>query len=387
MRLLAAAISPFKHRPRLRRLWLHMVKLVLGAGLRYKLIPAERRNFLGGIHFLIRSGILGQEKWGFVRAMVIEVASICNAACSFCPYPLLEFPRKLMSEKTFDSALAEARLRRIPDIDFTPYLGEAFVDPQFLPRIRKARREMPSAYFRLITNGTLLTRFDLDELLKSGISRINVSFGAWGKEDYLALYNIDAWEKVYAGVERLLLAKERLKSDVFIGLWYRVLDAQRVKAIPENVAFLERFRHVIDEVSYTDVYHDILSISGRQPKSIKIEQQFDSSSLKKFPCANLGKLACSSTGNWFACYCGATDCYKQEQSWFYLGSTAASNSSLNRALRQKVNEWNAGRIPKNCRTCPVYVPANKPGCSIAYDTADIAPVALPENRVPIQAVA
>jgi len=364
-----------------------MVKLTLGAGLRYRLFPQSRRNFLGGIHFLIRTAILGQIKFGFVRAMIIEVASICNAACSFCPYPILEFPRKLMSEKTFDGALAEAQARHIQDIDFTPYLGEAFVDPQFIPRIRKARREMPQAHLRFITNGTLLTRFDLDELLTSGISRINISFGAWGKEDYLKLYNIDAWEKVYAGVQSLLLAKERLKSDVFIGLWYRVLDTNKVQAIPANQALLARFKHFINEVTYTDVYHDILSMSGKQSKAIKLEQQLDTSSLKKFPCANLGKLACSSTGNWFACYCAATDCYKQEQSWFYLGSGAKKNGDLNQALLQKVKEWEAGQLPACCRTCPVYTPANKPGSSIAYESDNNTSVALPVDCASLQAVA
>lgn len=358
-------------------MWLHFVKLCLGAGLRYNLVPQQRRNFLGGVHFLLRSAILGQQTFGFTRSLVIEVASICNAACTFCPYPLLEFPRKLMSETTFDNALAEAQRMQIQDIDFTPYLGEAFVDPQFIPRIRKARKAMPSAVIRFITNGTLLTRFDMDELLTSGVSRINISFGAWGKEDYFTLYQIDAWDKVYAGVRKLLSAKERLKSDVAIGLWYRVLDAKKVAANPENISFLKKYKHLIDEVSYTDVYHDILSISGQQSSAIKIERQFDSSSLKKSPCANLGKLACSSTGNWFACYCGATDCYKQEKSWFYLGSTNGPKWDLDEALQRKVKQWEAGEMPPSCRTCPVYVPANERESSIAYSSGNPQPAGPP----------
>jgi len=377
MSLLDAAISPFRGQPGLRRIWLHFVKLCLGAGLRYNLFPQGRRNFLGGLHFLLRTGTLGQQTFGFTRSMVIEVASICNAACTFCPYPLLEFPRKLMPEKTFDHALAEAQRMQIQDIDFTPYLGEAFVDPQFIPRIRKARKAMPAAWIRFITNGTLLTRFDMDELLASGVSRINISFGAWGKKDYFTLYQIDAWDKVYAGVENLLLAKERLKSEVVIGLWYRVLDTRKVAENPENVSFLRKYKHLIDEVSYTDVYHDILSMSGQQSSSIKIERQFDSSSLKKSPCANLGKLACSSTGNWFACYCGATDCYKQEQSWFYLGSNNGAKWDLNQALLQKVKQWEEGGMPPSCRTCPVYVPANKPDSSILYHSQKPQPAVSP----------
>ena len=148
-----------------------------------------------------------------------------------------------------------------------------------------------------------------------------------------------------------------------------------------------RFRHVINEVTYTDVYYDILSMSGKQSKAIKIEQQLDTSSLKKFPCANLGKLACSSTGNWFACYCGATDSYKQEQSWFYLGSGAQKNGDLNQALLQKVKEWEAGQLPACCRTCPVYMPANKPGSSITYESDNNASVALPVDCASLQAVA
>lgn len=350
----------------MRWVWLQMLKIILGLGLRFRLFPEQYRVLLGRIHSWIKLGELGRQALKFDRGMVIEVASICNASCSFCSYPILEFPRKIMPEKTFATALATARQAQIRELDFTPYLGEAFVDPQFIPRIRKSRQELAAVTMQITTNATLLTRFDLEAFLTSGINRINISFGAWGREDYLKLYNIDAWDKVRAGVEGLLAAKQKLKSSVYIALWYRVLDASQVKTNPENMALLERFKDVIDEIEYVDVFHDILAISGQQSEAIKVERQFDGAALKTRPCAHLGKLACSSVGQWFCCYCAASDCYKQEKSWFYLGSSDMTVAGLNGALAKKIEQWNSGQMSECCRTCPVYRPANEPAGTMIY---------------------
>jgi sulfatase maturation enzyme AslB (radical SAM superfamily) len=335
------------------------LKLALGASLRFKLVPARNINLCGDIHEWISAIYFGKKPSGFVQEMTIETASICNASCSFCSYPILEFPKKVMPEATFEKALQIARQRQVKLLDFTPYLGEAFVDPQFIPRLRRARKELPDAHLVFTTNGTFFTRINLEELLTSGVSEIHVSFGAWGKEDYLKLYNIDAWDRVYAGVEMLLATKSRLKANVRIALWYRVLDATAARANPENVAFLKRFQDVIDETEFVDIYHDLVDISGQQPAFLKLERKIDSSLLKETPCIHLGKIACSSSGNLFSCFCAGTDCYKQEKSWFYLGTSGATPQDLNQALSKKINEWKSGHIPECCKTCPIYHPATK----------------------------
>ncbi|MGA3283146.1 MAG: radical SAM protein [Verrucomicrobiota bacterium] len=283
--------------------------------------------------------------------MTIETVSICNASCSFCSYPILDFPRRVMGDGLFEKALSLAKKAQVDLVDFTPYLGEAFIDPQLIPRIRKTRKELPNTYIWLVTN----------------VSRINVSFGAWGREDYLQLYKIDAWDKVYNGVQALLAAKERLKSNVFIALWYRALDSGKVKKHPENVAFLGRFKHLINEVEYVDVYHDILAISGQQPKYLKLARHLDTTPLMTMPCAHLGKLACAPTGKWYCCYCSISDSFKQEQSWFYLGSADTPGLDLNQALLAKMDDWSKGNLPECCRICPAYTPANKRGDSITYN--------------------
>lgn len=357
MRHLVAATFWFQSYPNLRKIWLRFLKLALGAALRFNLIPADRVSLCGDIYEWINTGYLGKNPRGFDHGMTIETASICNASCSFCSYPLLEFPRKVMPQSTFEKAIDMAKRLNARFLDFTPYLGEAFVDPQFIPRLRYARKELPNADIVFTTNGTFFTRINVEDLLTSGVSEIHVSFGAWGKEDYLKLYNIDAWDKVYAGVEKLLAAKSQLKAKVRIALWYRVLDAAAARTNPESVAFLKRFKDVIDETMFVDVYHDLVDISGQQPAFLKLEPKFDSSALKKSPCSHLGKIACSSSGNWFSCFCAGTDCYKQEKSWFYLGSNGATPVDLDQALSKKINEWRSGAIPECCKTCPVYYPA------------------------------
>ena len=366
MRLLEKALSLFSCFPGIRKYWLWFIKLLLGFGFRTGLFPQRHRHLLGHVYCCLRR-VLELEIGKFDKAITIETVSICNASCSFCSYPILDFPKRVMGDSLFEDALSFAKKAQVDMVDFTPYLGEAFIDPQLISRIRKTRKELPNTCIWLVTNGTFLVQCNLDDLLTSGVSQINVSFGAWGREDYLQLYKIDAWDKVYNGVQALLAAKERLKSNVLISLWYRALDSGKVKKHPENVAFLGRFKHLINQVEYVDVYHDILAISGQQPKYLKLACHLDTTPLMTMPCAHLGKLACTPTGKWYCCYCSISDSFKQEQSWFYLGSADTPDLDLNKALLAKIDDWSKGNLPECCRICPAYAPANKRGASITYN--------------------
>jgi len=367
MHWLEKSLTLFSRFPRIRKYWLWFIRFLLAVGFRTHLIPKIHRHILGHLHSLLRS-LLGSETRKFDKAMTIETVSICNASCSFCPYPILEFPKKVMSDSLFENALSLAKKAQVEMVDFTPYLGEAFIDPQLISRIRKTRKELPDTYIWLVSNGTLLTRCNLDDLLTSGLSRINISFGVWGKEDYLKLYNIDAWDKVYEGIRALLTAKERLKSNVFVALWYRAIDFDLVRNHPENIAFLKQYGPLINKIEYSDVYHDILAISGQQPKTIKLETHLNTYPLMAAsPCIHLGKLAATPTGNWYACYCSISDSYKQDKSWFYLGSANTPDLNLNDQLLRKMDDWTKGNIPDCCRFCPAYIPMSKGNDPITYN--------------------
>src|SRR6266446_1173414 len=194
--VIQSAIKMFPEPSWARLVWFYGAKKCLGFGLRFNLVPARHREILGSIHRCITSAVLGRRKFGFARTMMIEMSSICNAKCGFCPYPILEFPRKIMTNDFFTRSVDFAIRLGIRDFDLTPYLGEAFVDPQFMKRVRQLHDRVPNGKIRFTTNGTFFQRCDCEELLTSGVGRINISFGAWGREDYLKLYNIDAWEAV-----------------------------------------------------------------------------------------------------------------------------------------------------------------------------------------------
>ncbi|TAK94114.1 MAG: radical SAM protein [Verrucomicrobia bacterium] len=361
----------FVHRPEwLRRFWLWTLKKSLGASLRLSLLPDRHRRVAGVIHDYLAGALSENHCYDFRREVDVEVSSICNAKCSFCPYPILEFPKKLLPNETFERTLDFAARLGIQSFDLTPYLGEALVDPHFLKRLSQLRARFPQAHIQFTTNGTLFTRCDCEELLKSGVNRINVSFGSWGKEDYLKLYRIDAWDAVLSGVQKILDTKRSLNSPVKIHLWYRALDSRKVQANPENQLFLKRYRDLIEETLYTDIFHDIPYISGQQPDYIK-RTKLDTSAMKPTPCANLSKLGVSSTGNVFACYCATTDAFRQQDSWFFLGALSA-DFDPNAALAAKAAAWERGEMPECCKSCPIYLPTRK-SADIRYQKISLPP--------------
>ena len=78
--------------------------------------------------------------------LMVQTASMCNAACSSCPYPMLTkakaIPHGIMTDSLFDRIVDEARRWELKRI--SPYWNnEPFLDPKFMPRLEQLRSAFP----------------------------------------------------------------------------------------------------------------------------------------------------------------------------------------------------------------------------------------------------
>lgn len=87
----------------------------------------------------------------------IETQALCNARCTFCPYPTLErkgtkMPDELLHRLVDEMAAFET------SFFFSPFkVNEPFLDKRLLPLCERFNRDVPLGRLRLFTNGSALT--------------------------------------------------------------------------------------------------------------------------------------------------------------------------------------------------------------------------------------
>ena len=129
----------------------------------------------------------------FPSAISIETLSLCNATCTFCPYPGLERKGQRMPDH-----LIEKILRELEDIQGRPpfevtlaRVNEPFLDNRILDISQEIERRLPEAANFFFSNATPLTEKKLLQL--AGLQRVaylNVSVNEHQPAPYEALMGL-----------------------------------------------------------------------------------------------------------------------------------------------------------------------------------------------------
>ena len=152
----------------------------------------------------------------------LELTNICNANCIFCPYQYLKAPKEVMTDTVFYKAVTEFGEISGGSVGLTPRVGDALIDPNFLRRVRYLREQPFIDRIFLTTNGILLDKVGIREILMSGLSTINISTSGFDKESYERIYRTKQYDKMKNNVYELLEHNEALGRPVNICLGLRV---------------------------------------------------------------------------------------------------------------------------------------------------------------------
>lgn len=97
------------------------------------------------------------------KEVSLETLALCNAACTFCPYPTLERKGTKMSDALIDSVIEQMLDWTVP-FYFSPFkVNEPLLDNRLFDICRKALNN-PNLYLRIFTNGSPLTQRKIDEI-------------------------------------------------------------------------------------------------------------------------------------------------------------------------------------------------------------------------------
>ena len=96
----------------------------------------------------------------------LETLALCNAACTFCPYPTLERKGTRLSDEIIDKLVREMATWRIP-FTLAPFkVNEPLLDSRTIPLCERINRDVPLARLRIFTNGSPLTQEKIDGIAK-----------------------------------------------------------------------------------------------------------------------------------------------------------------------------------------------------------------------------
>lgn len=87
----------------------------------------------------------------------LETLALCNARCTFCPYPTMERQGDKMADSLIDRLIGEMAAFTKPFL-FAPFkVNEPFLDSRLIPLCEKVNRDVPNAKLRIFSNGSALT--------------------------------------------------------------------------------------------------------------------------------------------------------------------------------------------------------------------------------------
>lgn len=122
----------------------------------------------------------------------IETLALCNAACTFCPYPTLERKGTRLPDDKINSLIEEMSHWAKP-FYISPFkVNEPFLDKRLMSICHDINRRIPHAMLRLFTNGSPLTFFKLREVDSlRNVAHLWVSLNSHEPEEYKNLMSLE----------------------------------------------------------------------------------------------------------------------------------------------------------------------------------------------------
>lgn len=132
----------------------------------------------------------------------IETQSICNASCTFCPYPTLERIGDKMADETIYRLIDEMSEWKKPFF-FSPFkVSDPLLDKRLYKILKYFNEKCPESATRIFTNGSALTHKKMEEL--NDIDRVElwISLNEHRRDKYKPLMGLD-YDKVVGNIDAL----------------------------------------------------------------------------------------------------------------------------------------------------------------------------------------
>lgn len=160
----------------------------------------------------------------FPRALNVELNNVCNHACDFCAYTLMEREKGSIDVQRLEGWLTEAHKLGARDLGL--HSGAEPFASKYLEHFVEYSKRIGYEYVYISTNGSLATPERMKRVIDSGIDSIKFSINAGNRETYLKVHGKDHSDKV---LEHLRFASEYRGKDKkpYLAISYVITDTNR----------------------------------------------------------------------------------------------------------------------------------------------------------------
>ena len=117
--------------------------------------------------------------------VAIETLALCNARCTFCPYPTLERIGTKLPDEVLERLIDEMATFQQP-FHFSPFkVNEPLLDKRLIPACKAFNDKAPKGFLRLFTNGSALTDSNIAEIAQlKRVTHLWVSLNSHDPKEY-----------------------------------------------------------------------------------------------------------------------------------------------------------------------------------------------------------
>ena len=181
----------------------------------------------------------------------VETSRVCNLNCKMCEYSYGKNKGQLLNLENFNKIISQ--FPYLDSLDLTG-IGEPFCNPDFIQMIKSAKDKGVRVEFS--TNGTLLDKNNIEELVKLGVDKICFSMDAATKETYENIRIGASFDKVTRNIS--LLTKEISKTNskkTKVYLSYIITK--------ENIDEIVKFPYLAKELGVKNIfYRDLITFDS-----------------------------------------------------------------------------------------------------------------------------
>lgn len=122
----------------------------------------------------------------FPSVLQIQTQSFCNGRCVICPYPTSSqvMDHGKMDGEVFAKIVDEVASAQQASILVFALHNEPLLDHRLFDWVGRIKERSPGIRCIVVTNGELLDRFDITEILQSRLDQLIISFNAYSRETY-----------------------------------------------------------------------------------------------------------------------------------------------------------------------------------------------------------
>jgi len=203
----------------------------------------------------------------FVNVVELENHSYCNRKCSFCPNSYLDrfSNNKRMSDAVFENIISGLQEIKYNKTLLWSYFHEPFADESIFPRLIFARKALPNAKLKIISNGDKLTQDMLKYLESIKLDCLRISYYPGRDElddnrrlnekvsEFVSLLGL---KMVPIATDEYALKGSRIYISLLIQNFYRKKPYSRAGAIKEKEKYLRK------AICERPLHHVVIDHSG-----------------------------------------------------------------------------------------------------------------------------